>query len=151
HDPEFAEVTRERIQRFALDNVELRYAPLTDVELSGKLWKWYDIDPNSIKESIDLLFIDGPPGHLQALSRFPALPILGEKLSPSALIILDDANRPDEQATIAAWVREFSNLSQARMVPESEAGIGLLHWHQQAVHAKHTDSSSNIRHLTTAV
>lgn len=128
HDSQFGQETLARIRRFGLKNIELRVVPLKETQLSDGLWKWYDIDPASIHESIDLLFVDGPPEFLQKMSRYPALPILQKKLSPSAHIILDDADRVDERRVIEAWLTAFPELHASAGVPDSEAGIALLEW-----------------------
>ena len=53
--------------------------------------------------SIDILFIDGPPGRLQPLSRYPALPAARPHLSPHALVVVDDGRREDEAQMIELW------------------------------------------------
>ncbi|MEZ4749534.1 MAG: class I SAM-dependent methyltransferase [Bdellovibrionota bacterium] len=131
-DLHFAKITQERLDRFGLHNVQIRLAPLTDRRLLGETWKWYDLDPETIERPIDFLFIDGPPAYIQKLSRFPALPILKDKLTPSAVIILDDADRGDEKNVLSRWLKAFPQLRLLPFAPESEAGIALLHWEIEA-------------------
>jgi hypothetical protein len=84
------------------------YAPLKSYRLDGSDWKWYDVSGLNTVENIDLLIIDGPPEDIQKEARFPALPLLFDKLSDKAVIILDDTNRPDEQAIIQKWKAAYS-------------------------------------------
>lgn len=88
-------------------NSEIAYSPLTDYTIGGKTWKWYDMTALADISEIDLLVVDGPPENIQSLARFPALPLLWDKLSAHATIILDDTNRPDEQAIIRQWTAQY--------------------------------------------
>lgn len=82
---------------------EVIYAPLKTYQIDGASWRWYDIAGLENVGQIDLLIIDGPPEDIQKEARFPALPLLFEKLSERAVVILDDTNRTDEQAIIKKW------------------------------------------------
>jgi Methyltransferase domain len=59
-------------------------------------------------EGIELLLVDGPPGYGEGMagSRYPALPLLGERLAPGALAVLDDADRPAEREILDTWERD---------------------------------------------
>jgi hypothetical protein len=76
---------------------------------------WYDqtaletgIDSALGGAAIELLVVDGPPAYAQGhgLARYPALPVLHDRLAPSATIILDDAERPGEREIIRRWQLE---------------------------------------------
>lgn len=84
------------------------YAPITIYNINGKNWKWYDIQSLAAIDSIDLLIIDGPPYNLQALARYPALPLLYNKLHNTTMILMDDTNRQDEQIIIAEWKASYN-------------------------------------------
>ena len=60
---------------------------------------------------IDLLIVDGPPGSTGTRARFPAYPLLSERLAPSALILVDDLQRSDERAVVDAWL-EMGGVSE---------------------------------------
>lgn len=103
HDPHYAAQTRAE-----LDSRGLREwgrvvdAPLTDVDLGGETWRWYD--PTLVPHNeIDMLLVDGPPGPTGPQARYPALPLLAERLAKDAVVVLDDADRPDERAIAARW------------------------------------------------
>jgi hypothetical protein len=53
---------------------------------------------------VDLLLVDGPGF---GDSRYPALPVLRAVLAPGATVLVDDVDRPDEQAVLARWSEEF--------------------------------------------
>ena len=59
-------------------------------------------------DPIDLLLVDGPPAYAagHGLARYPALPVLGDRLAPGATVVLDDAERPGEQEVLRRWERE---------------------------------------------
>jgi predicted O-methyltransferase YrrM len=108
HDTVYLESTRELL---ALHGVEdfatVVHAPLREVEVRGQRWLWYDTTRFSLDQPIDLLVIDGPPGTIGPLARYPALPLLFEHLDHGATIIVDDANRPDERKVVTRWRQEY--------------------------------------------
>ena len=58
-----------------------------------------------LPEATELLLVDGPPGYGDGMerSRYPALPVLEPRLSPGAMVILDDANRRGEREILERW------------------------------------------------
>lgn len=101
-------------------------APLTPIALGGAVWRWYDPAQLTLAGPVDLLVIDGPPqqDNPQPLARYPALPVLFEYLRPGALIVLDDADRGDEQAVVTRWLAEFPVTLVERV--ETEKGAVIL-------------------------
>ncbi|MGH3682603.1 MAG: class I SAM-dependent methyltransferase [Natronosporangium sp.] len=108
HDVTFAERTRERLTALGLEKVvEVRHAPLVDVEVDGEVYPWYDRAAFADVDSCDLLVVDGPPGILRSESRYPALPLLGERICPGGQVLMDDLVREDEQHIVARWVAQL--------------------------------------------
>lgn len=108
HDERYAKITSSQIQNHDLqDTVQILHAPLKAIGIGDKIWRWYDFDPLELPCKIDLLVIDGPPGDLQPLSRYPALPLLFHALSDNCTVILDDGNREDEQKIVELWQQAF--------------------------------------------
>jgi predicted O-methyltransferase YrrM len=106
HDP----VHRDRTAQFLHDAeltdwVTLIETPLTEQEVGGRRSRWYDVAPvlRGLGEKIDIVFVDGPPGKLQPLSRYPALPVLAPHLAAHATILVDDGARDDEMRMIELW------------------------------------------------
>lgn len=112
HEKEYADKTDAYLRVHGLkDRCQVRYAPLAECAPNGWSGKWYDVTELDGIEGIDMVIVDGPPGPMQSLSRYPALPLLFEKLSDDALIIMDDGNREDEKKIVARWVEEYPALS----------------------------------------
>jgi len=125
HDERFAALSRARVEAHGLsDIVDIRLAPLIGQSVDGHEKPWYDPQKLGEAEQIDLLIVDGPPESVGPLARHPALPLLHDRLSEDAVILLDDADRPDERKTVELWRRQFPELS-ARFVP-AERGACIL-------------------------
>lgn len=109
HDPVWAERTRRQVAFLGLDAyITVVDAPLKTVDVDGQSYDWYDIPRDALDAlgAVDLLFVDGPPpARHQALgARYPAIPLLGARLSPDVLVFVDDAGRPAETAMVAQWM-----------------------------------------------
>jgi hypothetical protein len=92
---------------------------------------WYDeaalgagLDAALGGELIDLLVVDGPPAFAagQDMSRYPALPVLRERLAPGATVVLDDIERPGEQEVLRRWEGEFGLVFDRE---EQRAGVAI--------------------------
>lgn len=113
HDAEHAKRTANFLAQAGLSEwVELATVPLKERWLGDRAFNWYDLDAHlqRLSGTIDLLFVDGPPGKMQSLSRYPALPVLAPYLSPQALVFVDDGSREDETRMVELW-REMENVS----------------------------------------
>jgi predicted O-methyltransferase YrrM len=101
HDERWAALTCELLDRDGVgERATVVHAPLAQ--------GWYDLDVVPTVEGIDLLIVDGPPAHTegQGENRHPALPVFGERLVVGATVLVDDAQRPGEQAIMARWTDE---------------------------------------------
>ncbi len=104
---EFVNQTRQQLDDFSLSEYcDVIHAPLQNVRLNSEDFQWYDLAELSEHE-IDLLIIDGPPGFIQKLSRYPALPLLGKRLAKDCVVFLDDAARDDEQEMVRRWLKTY--------------------------------------------
>lgn len=121
---EYADETRRWIERYGLSNhAEVVYAPLSPVVLDDVRYDWYATE-DIPDDFADMLVIDGPPGFLQKHSRYPALPLLMNRLREGCAVFLDDAARPDEQEIVARWLDLVPGLTVEW--PASERGCALL-------------------------
>lgn len=112
HDADWCANSRALIAEHGLESIaEVVHAPLTPLDLHGEQWLWYDMRAITPLDSIDLLVVDGPPGHIQSLARYPSVPVMLERLRPEGAILLDDTDRDDEQEMLGRWSREFESLS----------------------------------------
>lgn len=111
HDEPYAADLRNRLQREGLSGVEVRVAPLAEQRVGSWSGRWYDPAALQGIEGVDLLVVDGPPGILQAESRFPAVPVLLGSLTRDAVVFVDDFNRRDEQRLVDRWLADTPGLS----------------------------------------
>jgi predicted O-methyltransferase YrrM len=114
HDEKYASITRGLIKTHGLEDIaEVLHAPLVSFRINDSDWLWYDTYElesyikNSQNQKIDLFIVDGPPKNVQEFARFPALPVLFERMSDDCVIILDDAKRNDEQQVVSMWKKMF--------------------------------------------
>lgn len=125
HDKQFMAVSAGNIVKHGLQDIAtVKYAPLKETMIEGKLWQWYNTKQLHHLGRVDMLIIDGPPERTQKLARYPALPILFPLLSDDAVIILDDADRPDETEIVKRWLREFPDFSLETV--DTEKGTAIL-------------------------
>lgn len=102
HDDHFALLTLQQLEAVELgDAVDMRCRPLAPVDIEGETFLWYQGFEDL--SDIDLLIVDGPPGDTGPRARYPALPLLLEKMSVGGVVVLDDANRDDEISIIDRW------------------------------------------------
>jgi len=107
-EADYAAQTRQQLLRQGLSEwAEIRVAALRSQRLGDEQRPWYDLAELADLRDIDLLLVDGPPTALRADIRQPALPFFWERLSPGAIVLLDDAARPGERAIANAWRRQF--------------------------------------------
>lgn len=94
--------------------ITLVHAPLEPYSVGdGHEVKWYSTEALkqalSTVDRIGLLIVDGPKT-VDQLSRFPALPHFASMVDGNTLLVLDDANRPQEAYVIDEWQKRY-NLS----------------------------------------
>jgi predicted O-methyltransferase YrrM len=122
HLPEYAERTRSWLSAHGLTGVaEVREAPLRPVTLGDETFRWYDPAAFTDLTDVDLLLVDGPPGATGPQARYPALGVLAERLSTTATVVLDDAERPDEEQTVRRWMDSVDGLTRQRAMLGSHA------------------------------
>lgn len=125
HEPHFAAITRSTLAAHGFEDgpAEVRDAPLTPDVLDGHPSPWYDRQAVETIKDIDLLLIDGPPKSSGDLARYPALPVLLSRLAPGAIIVVDDAARPEETAMVKRWLADVPGL---RRLDEAGPGRQIL-------------------------
>jgi predicted O-methyltransferase YrrM len=86
--------------------VDVRIAPLRPYANGSD---WYDLDAIKDLKKIDLLIVDGPPGSKNPEARYPALQQFKDKLSSSAIIIIDDVRRDGERKLAEDFAKALPN------------------------------------------
>ncbi len=107
----YAARTRRQLREHGLDVyadvIEARFERLT---VDSDVPYWYALADLSTDVPIDLLFVDGPSGHLHPKIRYPAMAVLHNYLADSAAVIVDDTDRFEESEMIQEWLAEFPEL-----------------------------------------
>ena len=101
----FVDATRNWLSDHDLQ-ADLRHAPLSS-ESNDWPGRWYALD--DLPERIDLLIIDGPPWSVHPLVR-GAADSLFARLSPNAVVLLDDAARPGERIVAQRWRQRWPHI-----------------------------------------
>ncbi len=121
---EFVMQTVLQLSDFSLaEYCDVIHAPLIDTQQGSECFQWYSLEKLP-EVKIDMLVIDGPPGFLQKFSRYPALPLLNDRLAEHCVIFLDDAAREDEQELVQSWLKESPEF-RAEYI-ENERGCYIL-------------------------
>jgi hypothetical protein len=121
---EFSRQTGAQLNDFSLSEYcDVIHAPLKKVVLGEAEFQWYDITGLTDKK-IDMLVIDGPPGFLQKHSRYPALPVLSDRMAEHCIVFLDDAARDDEQELVSIWLQQHPEFSFEYI--DNERGCSIL-------------------------
>jgi predicted O-methyltransferase YrrM len=129
HDAKWAAETRRNVEFLGLqDVVTIVVAPLKAMQVEGQEALWYDIPEQALEQlgMIDLLLVDGPPhsGGQNRPARYPAVPLLFERLSADALVFVDDASRSSETAMVDEWLRRYPGWEVQRF--NTVDGVCLL-------------------------
>ena len=125
HDSSYADACKRSLSKHQLDDVaQVVHAPLCKHTIDGEDYIWYEMDALADVEHIDLLVVDGPPPSTSGLPRWPAIPLLHQKLRKNSLVILDDADREPERQTVAAWIDRFPTITHTFV--ECEKGASVL-------------------------
>lgn len=113
HLEEYRETTHQSLRDLGLEaQVDLRLAELMEIEIGGETAKWYDADQFADLYDIDMVIVDGPPESTGLNPRFPAFPLLRDKLSSGALIVVDDLHREQETQMVEKWLEQCEDLSR---------------------------------------
>ncbi|MFC5379499.1 class I SAM-dependent methyltransferase [Aquipuribacter nitratireducens] len=122
HEETFRDHTLEELARTEVQgSADVRLAPLERVRTpSGEEVVWYSPAAFADLHDVAVVFVDGPPELTADCARYPALPLLRDRLAPDAVLLLDDAARPAERAAVERWVEEEGALAET--LPYHEKG-----------------------------
>ncbi|MDX2192927.1 MAG: class I SAM-dependent methyltransferase [Gemmatimonadales bacterium] len=102
HFPEWRKRVRSALRHAGLDDGVVVDAPLGDVAAGIR---WYAPAALAGLDPVHLVICDGPPHDVPG-GRYGLLPVARSVLAPGAVIMLDDAARPEETAIRARWQAE---------------------------------------------
>lgn len=123
HLDDYARRTREWVAREGLGHrATVVHAPVVEREVEGRTLSWYSGDAleAALPRRIDLLVVDGPPDLFGPDVRWPAIPLLGERLVAGAAILMDDGDRPAERRAAFDWRRRLN--AGIRYLPGGKGG-----------------------------
>lgn len=125
HDMKFSAATLENINMHELDDIaHVQHSPIGEVMVGNNSIPWYSISEESIPNKIDMLVIDGPPARTSPHARYPALPVLFDRLAEDAVVIMDDGIRQDEKEICKRWLEEYPEFISEYI--ETEKGAFIL-------------------------
>ena len=113
HHPEWHGRVTIALNEHGIRNTRVACAPLRDY--GG--FSWYDPPLAEMPATFDLIICDGPPGTTPG-GRYGLLPVMGERFRTGALILLDDANRPEELEALRRWSDEYGVAVEMRETSE---------------------------------
>ncbi len=123
HLEQYANITRQTIHSHDLENfAEVHFAPLRSYETEGDKSCWYDREVLDGVEGIDMLIVDGPPQDVAERARYPAVPLLREKLHRDTVVLVDDGDREDESRIVSLWKEKYG-LDFSRHATEKGAFV----------------------------
>ena len=103
HDLSFARRTRELLAHHGVTKyAEVRHAPLAPTSLPDHHTPWYSEDALVDLDGIGLLLVDGS-GNTGPRPRYPAVPLLRDRLAGSCTILADDMVRAEDREVAEAW------------------------------------------------
>jgi predicted O-methyltransferase YrrM len=101
HSADWASRLQKVLHDLRVGSVTLCLAPIRDY---GE-FSWYEAPRESLPASFEVVICDGPPRYTPG-GRYGLLPVMRDRISRGALILLDDAGRPDERAIAKRWSAE---------------------------------------------
>jgi predicted O-methyltransferase YrrM len=113
--------TVELLKEHKVRGVDVRIAPLKPYANGSQ---WYDVAAIKDLKKIDLLIIDGPPGSKNPEARYPALQQFKDKLSATAIVIIDDVNREGERKLAEDFAKALPN--HELIILDHEKGTAVI-------------------------
>jgi hypothetical protein len=115
----------ERVRRALLDlgvrSVRVILAPLK----SHGDFDWYDVVKDDLPRKISLVVVDGPPEVTRG-GRYGVVPIVGDRLAPTATLIVDDANTSVGRTVLEQWRARFGARIETIQDHEGELAVVRL-------------------------
>jgi len=106
--------------------VKLNCLPIKLKLIAGRLLYFYSITIDKLEQlaPIDLVIVDGPPGHL---GREASLYICMPYIKPGGILLLDDADRvPLEQVWLQNWKAAFGDAINIWVLKEFERYLAVV-------------------------
>jgi hypothetical protein len=125
HDPLFRDQLWKALEQAGMANVaEVNLAPLVMRKIGERLLPVYHIDETFVVEPAQIILIDGPPSKLGG--RQGTLYLAMNWAEPGAIVLLDDAERDDEAASLESWEDDFGDLIDVSFPGGLSRGIASI-------------------------
>lgn len=98
HNAEWYERVNKTLARFQLANGLVHLGSLRKYDD----FDWYDPPLAKLPSAFDFVICDGPPGDTRG-GRYGLLPVVGDRLGPGSVILLDDTERAGEVEVLRRW------------------------------------------------
>ncbi|MCF8023726.1 MAG: class I SAM-dependent methyltransferase, partial [Clostridiales bacterium] len=123
HKAKYAQKTSQQIKLQGISPyASVHHTPLAELNSAGKNQRWYDMNLNEIiKNKIDLLIIDGPPGIPGENNREPGLYEAAPLMAESISILVDDIHREDEKSMIKRWTQDNPKFKKEEIAGDNQA------------------------------
>ena len=123
---EYANNISQTIKNYKLEKyASITHASLEKIHANNTEYLWYNTAMiPAPDQTIDMLVIDGPSGFIQKNSRYPALPMLYDRLSKNSIVFLDDAARVDEKEIAELWKSEYPAIEHEYI--DTERGCSIF-------------------------
>ena len=93
--------------------------------VEGQEVVWYDPAALHDLDGIGLLFVDGPPAATGHHARWPAVPLLADRMAVGGRVVLDDLIRDEEKEILARW-QELRPTWTVESLLQHEKGSGVM-------------------------
>lgn len=103
HHPEWGHRVARLLKQYRIDSVHLSIQPLRNYTD----FTWYEAPTVEIPDSYALVICDGPPSATRG-GRYGLIPVMKSRLAADCVILLDDANRAEEQIIAKRWAKELN-------------------------------------------
>ena len=123
-DEKYFDKTKRLISKFRLeDYVDLKLCSIETIHLHGKQRKWYATQFLDKIDTVQMIIVDGPPGSIQDKARYPALPVLYDKIDKHFICFVDDYNRTAEEQMVDDWMNMYPDISLEKINTETGAAL----------------------------
>jgi predicted O-methyltransferase YrrM len=130
HDPEYCLASTDDLMKIFRNQVNVQIAHIVARKFAGKFVPVYLFRQERFasQQPVDLVVIDGPPSVLGG--REGVLYQTLEFARPGTLILLDDANRQEEQAVLNQWQHNLGETIEVIILPGFVKGLAAIVIHQ---------------------
>lgn len=118
HTSEWRARINDTLRKLRIPQVEVSLAPLR--EYDG--FSWYAPPLSELPQEFGLVICDGPPGSTLG-GRYGLMPVLGERIPPGCVVLLDDTERESEVEALRRWSAETQMTILSHETPSGSFAV----------------------------